>query len=490
MALMKNEIKFSSFISDVLTLSIGTIITQIILIISAPVITRLYGPEAFGISAVFASIIGIIGVVACLRYELSIILPESDIEAANLFGACVIITFSISCLTIPIIFFYNEDIARLLNAPQLGFYLWFVPLSIFCYGIFLALNNWNSRLKNFKGVAISRLTNSVSTAGIQLGAGFIGYGNAGSLIIGKIAGQFLSSLYLTIFIFKKDFRAFWEKISAVKMYEGIKRYSRFPLIDTFSTLLNTISWQLPILLFAVFYSPAVSGFYALSIAVIQLPSSLVGSAISQAFFPHGTEAFRKNELHKIVEHLFKILLIIIAFPLLTMLIIGNDAFSIIFGNSWAEAGVFAQILCLFFLLNFIFDPLSYIYIIVEKQIFGLYFNIVNFLTRLIALVIGGLFFDSHTALAFFAIVGIATYMIALKKLMDYAKVQWEIIRKHVISVFSMFIPAGIVLIFCELFIKNPYVTLITAVICIVIFYLYILKTDNDVREFAYQFKFW
>jgi len=66
----------AGFAKDVLKLASGTVLAQIISILSAPLLTRLFGPEAFGLAALFGSVSGIIGVVACLRYELSIMLPR------------------------------------------------------------------------------------------------------------------------------------------------------------------------------------------------------------------------------------------------------------------------------------------------------------------------------------------------------------------------------------------------------------------------------
>ena len=43
--------KKSSFASDVLTLAGGTTFAQILTILAAPVLTRLYGPEDFGVWA-------------------------------------------------------------------------------------------------------------------------------------------------------------------------------------------------------------------------------------------------------------------------------------------------------------------------------------------------------------------------------------------------------------------------------------------------------
>ena len=76
----------TSFAGDVLKLVSGTTLAQAIGILITPILTRLYAPEAFGTLALFTSITSILSVIACMRYELAIMLPESDEEAANLLG--------------------------------------------------------------------------------------------------------------------------------------------------------------------------------------------------------------------------------------------------------------------------------------------------------------------------------------------------------------------------------------------------------------------
>jgi len=56
----------SSFAADVLKLVTGTTVAQVIAALASPLLTRLYGPEAFGLLALFTSITSIIGVVACM----------------------------------------------------------------------------------------------------------------------------------------------------------------------------------------------------------------------------------------------------------------------------------------------------------------------------------------------------------------------------------------------------------------------------------------
>jgi O-antigen/teichoic acid export membrane protein len=86
----------NSFKKNVLKLVTGTLISQIITLLSAPIITRIYGAQNFGIMLIFTSISAIFIPVINMRYELSIILPRKKSEASNLFILCVFIAIFFS----------------------------------------------------------------------------------------------------------------------------------------------------------------------------------------------------------------------------------------------------------------------------------------------------------------------------------------------------------------------------------------------------------
>ena len=128
----------SSFAADVLKLVTGTTIAQVITILAAPVITRLYGPEAFGLLTLFASITSILGVNRLHgAYELAIMLPKTDEEAANLLGLCLLCVAVISGLTVPALYFGGDALLSLLRAPGPGSYLVLVSPFVFAGGCFL-----------------------------------------------------------------------------------------------------------------------------------------------------------------------------------------------------------------------------------------------------------------------------------------------------------------------------------------------------------------
>jgi len=158
----------TSFATDVLKLVTGTTFAQVITILASPLLTRLYGPEAFGFLALFTSITSIIGVVACMRYEMAIMLPKTDEEAANLLGLCLLCVAVVSGLTVPALYFGGDAILSMLRAPGLEPYLILVPVFVFISGVFLALNYWNSRTKHFGRLSVARVISSLAAA---LGAG-------------------------------------------------------------------------------------------------------------------------------------------------------------------------------------------------------------------------------------------------------------------------------------------------------------------------------
>ena len=477
----------STFASDVVKLVTGTTIAQVIVIIASPLLTRLFGPEAFGFLALFTSITGIIGVIACMRYELAIMLPESDDDAINLLGLSLLMVLIVTILTGTALFFGGDLLLALLKAPGLAPYLWLIPLFVFFSGVFLALNYWNSRTRHFGRLSTARVTSAIAATGTQLGTGLAGHATGGSLIGASLAGSIVSTGILGGQIWREDKEHFRQKISWNGIVTGLKRYQRFPLIDTGSALLNTVSWQLPVLLLSAFFSPIIVGLYALGMRVLQAPMSLIGGAIAQVFFQRAAEANREGTLGSLVENVFRVLVLIGLFPLLILTCIGGDIFTVVFGTIWREAGIYAQILGIWTFIWFISSPLSTLYVVLEKQDFGLTYNIANFITRLVSLVIGGLMGSVFIALALFAISGIFVYGYLCIAMMRLSNASFLKAGKVILSNIVLFIPVGILLLLFQFLHTQPFVLVCIGSVAMILYYIYIIKTDEQIRLVLQQF---
>lgn len=380
-----------TFLGDVLKLVSGTVVAQLILVLSSPILTRLYSPEAFGTLAIFVSITTILSVIACLRYELAIMLPSSHVEAANIFIISLLFAGIVSFVCAIVFSVLQTLVVRFLNADELGKYLWLIPWSVLFSGILLAMNYWNSRTRHFERLSFARMSQSLTTVLINLGLGFGGYNNSGALIGANVLGQVMASGLLGANIWRDDRLIFIKAINLGKMRELISRYRKFPLVDSWSGLLNTVSINLPALLLASFFSPSVVGFYSLGYRILNLPMTLVGSAIAQVFFQRASVAKTEGTLDNLVQGTFLKLVSLSAFPFTILVIAAPELFEFAFGRNWREAGHYVQILAPWLFFVFLSSPLSTLISVLEIQEVGLYFNIVLLLSRLISLVIGGIF---------------------------------------------------------------------------------------------------
>ena len=150
----------TSFKGDVFRLVGGTLIAQIIGIITVPIISRFFTPEAYGTTALFTSITGVITSICCWRYELAIVIPEKDEEAATVFFISLFAAFTTTVLTVLLIGFHSESLFKLLKTENLLPYKWFIPAFVLFHGVYTTLNYWNSRNKRFSRVALAGILNS------------------------------------------------------------------------------------------------------------------------------------------------------------------------------------------------------------------------------------------------------------------------------------------------------------------------------------------
>src|SRR5699024_264533 len=101
------------FIRNVVVLASGTAAAQMISMLLSPVITRLYGPEAYGLMGTFMAIITIMGPIAALTYPIAIVLPKKDSDARGLIKLSLLITSIISILVALFILFFKNHIVNI-----------------------------------------------------------------------------------------------------------------------------------------------------------------------------------------------------------------------------------------------------------------------------------------------------------------------------------------------------------------------------------------
>ncbi|MGH7483582.1 MAG: lipopolysaccharide biosynthesis protein, partial [Longimicrobiales bacterium] len=134
----------------------GTAAGQSVVILSSPVLTRLYTPEEFGTLAVYSAALATIVLVASGRYELAIPLARAGGAAANLMALSLLVLLATTLLTTLGVSVFGEHLIALTNTPALGPFVWILPLGVLLGGANKVFTYWALRKEAFRRIASTR----------------------------------------------------------------------------------------------------------------------------------------------------------------------------------------------------------------------------------------------------------------------------------------------------------------------------------------------
>ncbi len=473
----------SSFVKDVLKLVSGTTSAQILGILGAFFTTRFFAPSAFGVAALFSSIVGVAIMIACMRYELSIVLPAEDDEAANAAGVSFAFLVLSTAVLGGLMWAGGGLLSRLLKAPDLYRSLWLVPVSVFFGGFYAILNRWNSRKKQYTRLTLAQIVCAVCTLAAQISFGLSGRVTGGYLIAAAVVGSAVSTSMLALLTWREHSRMLLDTLRVERVLAALSRYRRFPKYGAANALLDSVSWQLPIWFLSVAFYTAVVGQYALGIKLLHMPMNLVGTNVAIVFFQRAATARHEGTLAEVVESTFGSLVTLSLLPCLTLSLVGKDLFIVFFGARWAQAGVYAQLLSLWLCVWFAAGPLSMALDVLEQQALRLRLSVLNVVTRVAALLVGVLTHDPLKMVALFVFCAILVYgyycwVILKQSGVPLGKVV-PVVTTHVLS----FIPVALVILTMKYFAAPRIVVLAAAGLMLAVYYLNILRTHPEALGF-------
>jgi len=373
------QIRNNSFVRSVSVLAGGTAFAQVIMLLALPVITRLYTPNDFSVLAVYAALLAILSVVACLRFDIAIPLPEADVDAVNILAVALLLSITISALVSVPFIFMPEFISSQLNHPRLAQYLWLVPLGVFLNSSNIALQYWIVRRKKFSTIAKTRIGQSTGGAGTQLIFGWLGL-----TPLGLILGQMISSgagIFSLGYSAAVDDKKLFANISWRAMGEQIRRYERFPKYSTFDALFNSGGTQIPLILIAALAAGPEAGYLILAMRVMQAPMGLVGSAVSQVFLSHAADEHRNGNLPIFTSQMLVGLMKAGVGPLIFIGFMAPVAIPFVFGEEWRRTGELVSWMTPWFVMQFLGSPISMVMHVCEQQRSMLLLNIGGLMAR-------------------------------------------------------------------------------------------------------------
>ena len=356
---------------EVAVLVTGTAAGQLAVVLSTPLVSRLFAPSEVGAFGAFSALESILVVVACLRFDQAVGLARSDDEARPLLRLAVASAVATSLLVALAALLAPSSWRSSLGVGSLHWLALLLGGTVLCDALGQALAGWSVRRRDLVGVARSRAVVGGAQAVGQVGAGVAGAGSGG-LALGYLVGRAAGAAELV----RRARRARGETelehhaadLVARDPLPPMARW-RYPALLAPAALLNAGALQVPILLVAARYGVATVGALVLANRLVSAPMQLAGQSITQALtgrfaqLRDPIEADVRPQVRSAIVHLGALGALVTAPILLAAPTVAAWGL----GAEWRVAGQYAQVLAPSMALQLVAAPVAIVLALKARQ---------------------------------------------------------------------------------------------------------------------------
>jgi len=388
----------------VLTLLSGVAVAQVLTYAARPVVTRLYGPEEFGVLTVFIALLGLITAGGTGHYEDALMLPSRRADAARLLALALAASL-LSAVVVGVLLPFRSLLAAALGGEGLAATLLLLPAAGFAAAAAQAVETWHTRFDRYRVVSSGRISQGVVTTAIQIAGGVVGAGAVG-LAAGAAAG-FAALLVPTGYVLLRKDGAVLRAVlrRPAELAVAARRYRRFPTYTAPAALLNVLAGRVPVFGLAAAFGTGPTGLFGLAFATLAVPVGMVTAAVGQVFFVRAAEAHRHGQLGPLTRSVHSRLAALATYPVLAAAVAGPALFALVFGAEWADAGRYARALAPWLLLSSVAPPLGRIFDVLERQRTDLAFSAAQAVSLAAAIAFAARAADPFVAVAATAALG-------------------------------------------------------------------------------------
>jgi teichuronic acid exporter len=331
----------------------GTLIAQLIGVLSMPILSRWFPVEAFGQFQLYQSIVTIALVAASMRYELAILSARNLREVGSIAQLCVainLVTASVAGLLLAGVMMWPG----LVDSSGWVINGWLLALAVLISGVVQMLNYLVTRFGAFAEGGNSRIVQAATATATPLAIGIVKPVTTG-LILGDIAGKSLAAVQLTRVAARRGVR-FWPPLSRRRLATVAWRYRHYALVSVPNGVLSATSGAMASIMILTTYGAQVTGQFGLVERTMTLAVNTAAQTLAQVFTTRLSELVRQGELRQ-ARVFFRRTMGAVALlalpPCIVLAVIAPQLFKIVFGAQWALAGEIGQIMALYYYVSVI-----------------------------------------------------------------------------------------------------------------------------------------
>lgn len=349
--------RLNKFIGDSFLMILSSGIAQVILIITTPIITRLYSPAEFGEFTIFSNIAMILIPIINARYDLLIVNAKNDRSANILSQISFLISLLILLILIPIL-----AISAWLY-PNFILDFIFIIFMLFLVSLTNIFTNYLNKERKYKVLSLINVFRAGSMALLQIIFGLLSLGSLG-LIIG-FSLSYITGITLGYKTFKKHFNIVRNKEETKALFLENKNQLVY---STPSILLNSLSFSVVVFFIGILYTNTEVGIYGMAIRVLGIPVTIISLGLSKIFMQQANDYYIERGNFRNLLLKFSSTLVIVSIILYVPLyLFSEELVNILLGHSWVDAITVIKIVIPLFVIRLIVSTVSLSVIVLQKQ---------------------------------------------------------------------------------------------------------------------------
>jgi len=363
----------SKFSRNVMVLTTGTAVSQLIPFIVLPLLQKyFYGPADFAMLASFVYFSEMLGVIGTLKLEYAIVGQRTPQDAREVLVTGVRIALMSSGLALLLaLVCFQWDLIHGLH--ELGIAIFLLPVVVLSMGIIQLTSYWYNARKEYDKIASGKLVQTSTGEGAKLMGGWLGL-NFSGLILGRVIGYVTLSLV--------QWRRYLQQAVHVErrnfsMWEVIRNNKSFVLFTTPSVFVGALINFLYIELFLENFGSESAGMVSVAMTYVGAGLGMVAGSISQVFYGTIAGIHRRAELQSLYVRFLGRLFWMSAVMTGMIWLLPASWIVGVLGQEWNDLIVYCRVISIWLGVWFISSSLSFIYLRLQRQNVMLFFDVLH-----------------------------------------------------------------------------------------------------------------
>jgi lipopolysaccharide exporter len=363
----------SKFSRNVMVLTTGTALSQLIPFIVLPILQKyFYGPADFALLASFVYFSEMIGVVSTLKLEYAIVAQRTPQDAREVAatGYRVVSISTLFSIVLAVICFQWDVIHGL---HKLGTSIFLLPLVVLAMGSMQITSYWFNARQEYPKIAQGKLVQTATSEGVKLASGFAGLNFTG-LIIGRVLG------YVSVAVLQ--WRRFAANAAGIERrhfskWDTIKRHKSYVLFTTPSVFVGALINFLYIEMFLEHFGSESAGMVSVAMTYVGAGLGMVAGSISQVFFGTISNIHKRKELESLYVRFLGRLFLMSGVMTAMVWVFPASWIVGVLGPEWNDLIVYCRVISVWLGVWFISSSLSFIYLRLQRQHLMLFMDVLH-----------------------------------------------------------------------------------------------------------------